>query len=279
MKDKIDILVTLDENYTKPLKVLLYSIYQNNPGESFRIWIVNEDIPTEKILEIKKLTDLYNWELYDEKVSSDFFSDAPTIERYPKEMYYRLLSGEILPKHITKVLYLDPDILVINPLRQLWETDLEGNMIAAASHTGITGITKDINNIRLGTTHSYFNSGIMLIDLDKARELIHMKDISEALNKYSIQLILPDQDLINLLYGYYIKEVPEELWNYDTRKYLSYFTKSLSEHDIHWVMKNTSILHFCGRPKPWDEKSDDKFTALYLDYQTQLERLEESLNI
>lgn len=113
----------------------------------------------------------------------------------------------------------------------------------------------------------------MLINLDKARELIFMKDIKATIEKYGNQLLLPDQDILNHLYGAYVKEVPEEIWNYDARKYKSYLAKSLGEYDTHWIMRETSILHFCGKPKPWQEKSDTRFTALYLDYMNRLDTL------
>ena len=57
-------------------------------------------------------------------------------------MYYRLLAAQFLPDHLHRILYLDPDILVINSLRPLWETDLKGNLFAAAAHTGKTGAGK-----------------------------------------------------------------------------------------------------------------------------------------
>nr|WP_243005008.1 glycosyltransferase [Hungatella effluvii] len=41
-------------------------------------------------------------------------------------MYYRLLAPHLLPEPLEKILYLDPDILVINPLRSLWEPDCAG---------------------------------------------------------------------------------------------------------------------------------------------------------
>lgn len=50
-------------------------------------------------------------------------------KQYPKEMYYRLLAAQILPAELDKVLYLDPDILVINSLRPLWELGLEGQAV------------------------------------------------------------------------------------------------------------------------------------------------------
>lgn len=54
------------------------------------------------------------------------FEKAPVSKRYPQEMYYRLLAPHLLPEPLEKILYLDPDILVINPLRSLWETDCAG---------------------------------------------------------------------------------------------------------------------------------------------------------
>ena len=187
-------------------------------------------------------------------------------------MYFRLLCGQILPADVQRVIYLDPDILVINALRPLWELDLQGKMLAAAAHRGVTKLVDNVNQLRLGTTTSYFNSGVLVIDVAQARLKIKLADITAAIEKYSATLILPDQDILNFLYGNDILEIPEEIWNYDTRKYLVYQTRTLTEHDIHWVMAQTVILHYCGTPKPWDPKSDGKFTGLFLNYQQQLNR-------
>ena len=56
-------------------------------------------------------------------------------------MYYRLLAPRLLPASLHRVLYLDPDILVINPLTPLWETDLKGNLFGAASHTTVSDLS------------------------------------------------------------------------------------------------------------------------------------------
>ena len=48
--------------------------------------------------------------------------------------------------------------------------------------------------------------------------------------------------------------------------------RSRGVQDIHWVMANTAILHFNGKPKPWTEKHDNRFTALYLNYQNLLQK-------
>lgn len=267
MEQPIDLLFTLDEGYLEPMQVALTSIYSHHENQAFRIWVIHETIRKEKQVRLHALVEKFGWQLQFLKVDGAIFEDAPTVERYPREMYFRLLAGQILPAHLTKVLYLDPDILVINSLNALWETDLEDYLLAAATHKRMIDFSTKFNQIRLDTDHGYYNSGILLLNLVKARELVLWPDIQRMIEKYHNLLMLPDQDVLNHLYGKYALEIPEEIWNYDARLYTSYLTRSLGEYNSHWITKNTAILHFCGKPKPWDEKNDTRFTALYLDYQ------------
>lgn len=269
----IDLLVTLDEGYLEPLKVMLYSLKQNNAQTNINVHLIHENIATKHLDELDIYIKKLNWQLQIYTMPEGLWQDAPTMDRYPKEMYFRLLSGEILPESLHKILYLDPDILVINEITPLWQLDLGEALLAAATHAGVTNLTNNINHLRLSTDSDYYNSGVMLINLDVARQQVKVADIQRTLEKYRHYLILPDQDVLNHLYGQFIKQIPEEIWNYDTRKNLTYLAKSLGEHNLFWVMQNTAILHFCGRPKPWDPKSDSKFTALYLQYQQQVKRM------
>ena len=61
----------------------------------------------------------HGWELCPIPMGESLFSKAPVTKQYPQEMYYRLLAGHLLPREVKRVLYLDPDILVINPLKPL----------------------------------------------------------------------------------------------------------------------------------------------------------------
>ena len=167
--DDIKLLVTLDENYLPHLQVLLTSIHASNPGERMTLYLVHSGIPKEKLSTLEAQCALCGMELRPVTVDSELFEGAPVTKQYPQEMYYRLLAAQLLPEGLHRVLYLDPDTLVINPLRPLWETDLGGNIFAAASHKGKTELVSGINQVRLGTESKYFNSGVLLIDLDAAR--------------------------------------------------------------------------------------------------------------
>ncbi|ETY75423.1 glycosyltransferase family 8 protein [Lactiplantibacillus fabifermentans] len=272
MADEMNVLVTLNAGYLPPLKVMLWSLHANNPAEKIHLWLVHAEMTPAEVASVEQLTTAFGWDLSNVKVTPDFVAQTPLIERYPQEMYFRLLCGQILPATVHRVIYLDPDIVVINEIRPLWELDLGGKMLAAAVHRGVTNLVDSVNKIRLGTTTSYFNSGVLVIDVDQAREKINAEDITATIEKYSDLLILPDQDILNFLYGNDILEIDEEVWNYDTRKYLIYQTRNLTQHDIHWVMQHTVLLHYCGTPKPWDASSDSKFTSLFLNYQQQVDR-------
>lgn len=268
----MDLLFTLDAGYLEPLKVALTSIHANDSTKNIRVWLIHEKISTEQLAGLQRLITQFGWTFHPIAVDGSLWQDAPTEARYPKEMYFRLLAGDILPANVHRVLYLDPDILVINSLQPLWELDLQGHLLAAATHTGIVDVTTAFNNLRLNTDHAYFNSGIMLMDLDQARQTIYWDDIKQVIDDAGNFLMLPDQDILNHLYGKQILEIPDERWNYDARNYATYFVRSRGVQDIHWVMANTAILHFNGKPKPWMEKHDNRFTALYLAYQNLVQR-------
>ncbi|WP_262316709.1 glycosyltransferase family 8 protein [Lacticaseibacillus parakribbianus] len=263
----MDLLFTLDAGYLEPLKVALTSLHANDPAAAVTVWLIHAEIPAAQLEPVARLTADFGWSFRPVAVDGRRWAAAPTQDRYPKEMYFRLLAGDILPADLHRVLYLDPDILVLNALAPLWQLDLHGQMLAAATHTGLVDVTTPFNNLRLNTDHAYFNSGVLLIDLDQARARIRWADIRRVIETQGDFLMLPDQDILNHLYGKYIQEVPDERWNYDARSYAKYFLRSKGEQDIHWVMTHTAILHFDGQPKPWSTKHDNRFTALYLAYQ------------
>ena len=270
--DAIRLLFALDANYLPQLRVLLTSIEINNPGERFELYVMHSGLPGEELESLSKWSEARGWSFAGVDVNASLFEGAPVTEQYPQEMYYRLFAGRMLPDGIDRVLYLDPDILVINPLRPLWELDMRGHLFAAAAHTGKTEIANDVNRIRLGTDHDYYNSGVLLMDLQRCREGIDPDEIFAFVREHERELLLPDQDLLNAMYGSRIMPLDDALWNYDARNYNNYVFRSSGERDVRWVMRNTSILHFCGKAKPWKPNYIYRFGLLYLHYEHLAER-------
>lgn len=268
----INLLVTLDENYIKWMKVLMTSIYINNPEETFNIYLIHRGISDEKLKDLKNDLAKFSYEFFPIKAGSEIFSSARVTDRYPKEMYYRLLAGEFLPEHLEKIIYIDPDILVINSLKEIWETDISDFIFAAASHTRKTDMANNVNKIRLGTDTDYYNSGFLLINLKKAREEIVPEEIFAYADENYKNLLLPDQDILNAMYGDRVLPLKDSIYNYDARNYSSYLLRSKGEEDLEWVMENTVVLHFCGRHKPRKKGHRTRFTSLYRHYMSLCQR-------
>lgn len=265
-QNPIRLLVALDENYLPQLHVLLTSAAVNNPGERIELYFMHSRVSEKGMNRVDKQCGEYGWRLIPVSVPASFFEDAPITKRYPQEMYYRLLAAHLLPDTLERVLYLDPDILVINSLRPLWEIDMKGKLFAAASHTGVTELANNVNRLRLGTDSDYFNSGVLLIDLGACRKSVVPQEVFAFFSEHSRELVLPDQDVLNALYGKHILQLDDIIWNYDARNYNSYLIRSSGQADVDWVMMHTAILHFCGKAKPWKPGYLYRFGILYKHY-------------
>jgi len=260
----MNILVTLDRNYLHPLRVMLGSLYLNNPGEAFDVYLVGDGLTAEDLASLETLCAPHG-ALHPVAVPEDLFAGAPVVRYYSRAMYYRLLSAQLLPPTLDRVLYLDPDILVIGPVRPLYDTDLQGALMAASIHRGLTDISSRVNRLRLDTPEAegYFNSGVLVMDLDAMRHRMAPEEIFTYAREHADVLILPDQDILNGLYGTELFPVDETLWNYDARRFDAYRLMSQGEKDMDWVVTHTAILHFCGKNKPWRKSYRGRFSALY----------------
>lgn len=266
LSSDLSILVTLNEHYLPQLEVMLTSLHASNPGENVSVWLIHRSLTSEQLARLERRCGLLGFSLHPVTADAHLFADAPLTRQYPQEMYYRLLAAQLLPEEMHRVIYLDPDILVINPLRPLWELDLAGNLFAAAAHTGKTELANSVNQVRLGTDHDYFNSGVLLMDLDAGRRWINPETLFDFTRQHARELLFPDQDLLNMLYGSLVLPLDDAVWNYDARNFNNYYLRSGGDCDMDWVFTHTSVLHFCGKAKPWKPGYRRRFGPLYRHY-------------
>ncbi|MDD6308136.1 MAG: glycosyltransferase family 8 protein [Clostridia bacterium] len=247
--EKINILVTLDENYIKYMNVMITSLLESNQGCAFDIYLLHTDIPDVALNETRNILKA-GGNLIPIKAENIGLDDAPTTARYPKEMYYRIFAAKYLPDTLDRVLYLDPDLIVNGELGSLYHLPMDQYYFAAASHTG--QIMTMVNSLRLDMDDEspYINSGVMLINLELLRKEQRYKDVFEFIKKRKNFLILPDQDIISGLYGSKILALDTFKYNMTENLYMTHapFEKNMN---IDWVRKNSVIIHYCGRNKPW----------------------------
>ena len=86
---------------------------------------------------------------------------------------FRILLPDLLPASRTRTIYLDADTLVRRPLGEIWRIDLDNHLLAAVRDAGApfpAGPSgTDWRSVGLAPDTDYFNSGLMVLPLDRWR--------------------------------------------------------------------------------------------------------------
>ena len=267
------ILVTLDRNYLKVLSVMLYYLSQSDPEGVYTVYVVNNTLTEEDFASLSAL--LPRTELVNVQVPEDLLQNAPVSDRYPTEMYYRLFAARYLPQQLERILYLDPDLVVLHSLRSLYQIDFDGKLFAAASHIE-SRTFRELNRRRLHLSEhaKYLNSGVMMMNLALLRKE-SPQTIINYIQSHKATLLLPDQDVLNALYA--DRTVPLDPLVYNLgEKYLRLKNLHLPPAEkltLDWVRSNTAIVHYYGRNKPWKEHYRGSLGIFYHEWEQQLQQL------
>ena len=105
--------------------------------------------------------------------------------RVSQAAHLRLLAGGSLPDSVRKVIYLDADLLIQGDLFELWEQDLQGNIAAAVQDSYLQRYpTHYLPSEAAGADWPYFNSGMMVLDLDAWRSSRVERQYLEMVKKF-----------------------------------------------------------------------------------------------
>lgn len=262
----MNILVTVDENYLRPLIVMLKSLAVNNPGKAIDVYVMSRSLKEEQLaLAGQKLAEpAVHFFLI--RVEQSLAEKAPVSSRYPLEIYDRLFAASYLPDRLHRILYLDPDLIVMRSLEDLWKLPMGDQMYAAASHVGKIGEAFNSARVDADQIVPYINTGVLLMNLDVLREEQEPDRILSYISSHKASLLLPDQDIIAALYGKRILKLDPYIYNMTERLLARAALTPDSDIDSDWVNKNTRIFHYIGRNKPWKPHYKGKMDCLYHTY-------------
>ena len=178
--------------------------------------------------------------------------------------YLRLALPEVVTDEPV-VLYLDADILVLRDLGPLLRQPLDGAPIAAVRDpqnpiigTGIA--LPGCDRIRVPRGREYFNSGVMLLDLNACTELAIFERARQFLIEFPGEARLWDQDALNVAVDGCWQRL-DRCWNTFAMSALA-AQPDFFHHTAEPVMPlvdlladeyTAAVLHFAGPVKPWRE--------------------------
>ncbi len=269
----LNILLAIDKQYKEQAIVLIYSILRANKNDNINIYIIHKSLEYFNEDEIINRVADNRCKIHFIKIDSTKLKNLPVYQkRYPLEIYFRLYAANYLPEDVERILYLDADTLVINSLNDLYNMDFEDNYFIATTHIG--KLLKEINNIRLDLDKEdkYINTGVMLMNIKKLKKVDIEKEISKFLENNNL-LLLPDQDIISCIFGKKIKLVDAKIYNFGEREWNKYNIKNPNKPiDLKWIRRNTVVIHYYGKNKPWNENYIGKLNIFYNKMEKKLER-------
>lgn len=155
--------------------------------------------------------------------------------------YGRLLIPEIIQSD--RALYLDADLVIGVDILRLREFDFDGHLLGAVYGCPVENTLDSpflIKNLDWTPDTGYFNSGVVLFNLQKWRAENTDSKWKRISGKYSDELISHDQTLLNALCRGRFAHLPNE------------FNLPWNSHKEKPANAENGILHFVGSPKPWD---------------------------
>lgn len=169
-----------------------------------------------------------------------------------------------------RIIALDSDLLVLKDLAELSNCDMEGKPVAAVKdlyypimemkgyHTDerLGYITLKEYSEKMGLDgQNYYNTGVLLFDIRKCREMNLQQRVVDINNQYPAMMYAAQDDLNIVLKGMW-KELNIK-WNYQNPYSLISHIK-LFPSNYNELYQDAAVLHFLGRSKPW---ADD--TVMY----------------
>lgn len=257
-KVTIPIFYAIDDSYAKFVAVSIKSLIMNaNNNYNYDINVIYENLSEENAKKLKSLeTDNVKIILTEMNQNLSMITDklGNRLREYTFTLtiFFRLFIPVMFPKY-DKCIYIDADTVIPGDISRLYNEDLEDNYlgcivdkstidneILASYFEEVVGIPRD----------KYINSGVLLMNSKKLRELKIDEKFLDLYTKYGFDVIAPDQDYINsMCYGHikYLSDIYDAMpnpnnkevekpviihynlflkpWQYDDVQYYDYFWK------------------------------------------------------
>ena len=241
--DPIHLLCAADARYGGYAGIMLASVLRANPGESLDIHLLSDGIRARDRRKLDVLVTRAGSRLTVHDVADRLAGYSDGVGNHlSRTAYARLLIADLLPASLSRILYLDCDIICTGALRPLWQL---GEQVAAMP---LLGAVPDRTGERWKTwlglpiDAPYFNSGVLLINLAAWRERDIAGQIIAWMAANPDKLALADQDAINA--SLWAEIIPlADCWNLQI---------GLDSGPLPAArLKEATLLHYTSAHKPW----------------------------
>lgn len=260
---KYTVFFAADVGYISHLNVAIKSLLENNKDVGFELNVISEDFSSEKWLALSEMISFYpDVDIFYHEINASSLSGLKTNCHFKISNYFRLFISELSKDD--KVLYLDCDLIVAGSIKEVFDENVEDFFIAAVENPGFSSHKE----LKMKSSSKYFNSGVMLINVNKWRESNLFERVVEFVDKNSNVVSFVDQCGLNAVIDGNWKELKPKFnqqsvfFEVDSQIEVNCFNLN----DFNEALNNPSIIHYTGTSKPWHLNNKHKFKKLYWYY-------------
>jgi lipopolysaccharide biosynthesis glycosyltransferase len=240
----IDIACAADRRFELPTIVLIYSIIRNSASShQLRIHVFDGGLSAECRALLSRMAAAAGTAIHFVRPREELLDGVRITRRFPIATWFRLLIPDMLPASLSRVIYLDTDILVNTRIEPLWHVELNECYLGARLSTLeviANSRISESDELRDRSASPYFNAGVMLLNLVALRAEGVRERALEFARRYPQLTVWCDQDALNA--------VAVDRWCPLQERWNS-LVKDI--RDSPFVLDPNSVLHFLGPHKPW----------------------------
>ncbi|MBI0068333.1 MULTISPECIES: glycosyltransferase family 8 protein [unclassified Snodgrassella] len=240
----LHVLLCFDDKYAFPAGINMYSIIHNNPNRELHFHLFMQNVSVENQSKIAELSSKFV-SITQYSINNKFRIHSNNTKFFPISACLRIIAPLIISQNVKKLLYIDSDTICLSSLDELFNTDLNDKIIAAVADVENTQVSQCKKfQLEYG---SYFNSGVMLYNLENWNEANITKLALNLLNE-GIEYKFPDQDVLNILLKDKIYFVPKK---FNSILYTAQSFENKQKVEKEAVEKGAVIIHYTAGCKPW----------------------------
>ncbi|KAJ4973530.1 hypothetical protein NE237_006704 [Protea cynaroides] len=187
----VHIAMTLDNEYLRGSLAAVHSVLKHSscPEDVFFHFVAAESDSDDLVALVRSTFPSLNFKVYLFRVDivKNLISTSIRQALENPLNYARNYLADILEPCVQRVIYLDSDVIVVDDIRKLWNTSLTGSRVIGAPeycHANFTKYFSDgfwanrsLSRVFNGRKPCYFNTGVMVMDLDRWRQGNYEKKI------------------------------------------------------------------------------------------------------
>lgn len=253
---EINIATYSDGNYMQHVCVMLVSLDAvAKPKNHYNVYLFYSDTNDETISKLQSTVKTFHSNITINYIACNFGikDKLPVKNKYVNSSIYdKILIYKLLPKFVTKILFIDADYVLLKCPSEIFNINLKDSIVCAVREK--LYLRQNPNNdkkeaLALENYKQYFNSGFMLINLPLwFSEKISEKALEFAFNSWS-KTSLHDQDAIN--YAIHGRMIPlDARWNPRSLNKIPGYKNIVTNYFL-YRKQEAFAIHFSGVHKPW----------------------------